>query len=180
MPVPGTSALVVELPAAEGLLDAARTVNPALVRPGLPPHVTALYPFLPAAQLTPEVDAAVAALAAEHRAVDVRLTELVVSAGFVAAAAPALQPLADAVGGRWPDVAPYGGRFGPQPPAHLTVAMGATEAETRAVATAAAELLPVTGRAGALRLVVLTESGWQLRLTAPLGNSSGATHSRRR
>ncbi|WP_328610935.1 2'-5' RNA ligase family protein [Amycolatopsis sp. NBC_00345] len=169
MPTPGTSALVVELPAAEGLLDAARAVNPALVRPGLPPHVTALYPFLPAAQLTEEVDQAVAALALEHGAVDVRLTELVVTAGFVAAAAPALQPLADAVCGQWPDVPPYGGRFGPRPPVHLTIAMGGTDAEDQAVAAAAKALLPVSGRAETLHLVVLTEQGWQLRLTAPLG-----------
>jgi hypothetical protein len=169
VPTPGTSALVVELPAAEGLLDAARAVNPALVRPGLSPHVTALYPFLPAAQLTEAVDEAVTALAREHRATDVPMTKLVVTAGFVAAAAPALQSLADAVCGQWPDVPPYGGRFGPRPPVHLTIAMGGTEAETRKVATAAETLLPVTGRAEALHLVVLTEQGWQLRLTAPLG-----------
>ncbi|HEY2059609.1 MAG TPA: 2'-5' RNA ligase family protein [Amycolatopsis sp.] len=169
MPTPGTSALVVELPAAEGLLDAARAVNPALVRPGLSPHVTALYPFLPAAQLTESVDEAVIALAHEHHATDVHLMELVVTAGFVAAAAPALQLLADAVCAQWPDVLPYGGRFGPRPPVHLTIAMGGTEAENREVVAAAETLLPITGRAEALHLVVLTEQGWQLRLTAPLG-----------
>ncbi|WP_326836621.1 2'-5' RNA ligase family protein [Amycolatopsis rhabdoformis] len=168
MPAPGTSALVVELPAAAGLLDAAAAIDPALVRAGLPPHVTALYPFLPAAELTDEVDAAVTALAAAHEVVDVPLADLVVAPGFVAAAAPALQALADAAGDRWPGVQPYGGRFGPHPPAHLTIAMGGTDEQNTEVARRVEGLLPLTARAEALHLVVLTERGWQLRLTAAL------------
>ncbi|GAA3579994.1 2'-5' RNA ligase family protein [Amycolatopsis ultiminotia] len=169
MPEPGTSALVVELPAAGGLLALAAEVDPGLVRPGLPPHVTALYPFLPAAQLTEAVDEAVRAVAAAHQPVDVRLTEPVTAPGFVAAAAPALQPLADAVCERWPDVPPYGGRFGPRPPVHLTIAMGGTDEQRATVTERAAAALPVTDRAEKLHLVVLTEQGWQLRLSAPLG-----------
>lgn len=168
MPAPGTSALVVELPAAAGLLEAAVAVSPALVRPGLPPHVTALYPFLPATDLTDEADAAVTALAAAHEAVDVALADLVVAPGFVAVAAPALQPLADAACDRWPGVRPYGGRFGPHPPAHVTVAMGGSDEQNTEVARRVEQLLPLTARAEALHLVVLTEQGWQLRLTAPL------------
>ncbi|MET7991600.1 2'-5' RNA ligase family protein [Amycolatopsis sp. NPDC005232] len=168
MPDPGTSALVVELPAAAGLLEAALAVSPTLVRPGLPPHVTALYPFLPAAELTDDVDAAVTALAAAHEAMDVALGEVVVAPGFVAAAAPALQPLADAACDRWPGVQPYGGRFGPHPPAHLTVAMGGSDEQNTEVTRRVEQLLPLTARAEALHLVVLTERGWQLRLTAPL------------
>ncbi|MBB4683067.1 2'-5' RNA ligase family protein [Amycolatopsis jiangsuensis] len=169
MPTPGTSALVVELPAAAGLLALAAEVDPGLVRPGLPPHVTALYPFLPAAQLTERTDEAVLALARAHEPVEVRLADLVTAPGFVAAAAPALQPLADAVCARWPEVPPYGGRFGAHPPVHLTIAMGGTDAQRATVAERAAAALPVTERADTLHLVVLTEQGWQLRLSAPLG-----------
>ncbi|MFI5611431.1 2'-5' RNA ligase family protein [Amycolatopsis sp. NPDC051903] len=168
MPVIGTSALVVELPAAAGLLEAAAAVNPGLVRPGLPPHVTALYPFLPGERLDDSVDAAVTELAARHEVTDVPLTDLVVTGGFVAVAAPALQPLADAACDRWPDVLPYGGRFGPHPPAHVSVALGGSDTENAEVAERTRALLPLTGRAEGLHLVVLTEQGWQLRLTAPL------------
>lgn len=41
------SALVITLPMANPLLEAAAEVNPTLVRKGLPAHVSLLYPFLP-------------------------------------------------------------------------------------------------------------------------------------
>ncbi|WP_205670238.1 MULTISPECIES: 2'-5' RNA ligase family protein [unclassified Amycolatopsis] len=169
MPTPGTSALVVTLPTAAVLLEAAAAVDPGLVRPGLPPHVTALYPFLPAERLTEQTDADVTQLAASFPVTEVQLTDLVLAPGFVAAAAPALQPLADAVCDHWPDVPPYGGRFGAHPPAHLTIALGGTDDQRAEVAERARAALPLTARADTLHLVVLTEQGWQLRLSAPLG-----------
>ncbi len=157
------------LPAAEPVLAAARRVDPALVRPGLPAHVTALYPFLPDGSLTDEVLAEVRVLAAGFPAPEVRLAELVVTPGFVALAAPALQPVADAVCARWPDVLPYGGRFGPRPVAHLTVAMGGTEDTLERVAREVRPLVPLTDRATGLQLVALTDHGWELRSEAPFG-----------
>ncbi|WP_033294327.1 2'-5' RNA ligase family protein [Amycolatopsis jejuensis] len=167
--MPGTSALVVTLPDAAVLLDVAAAVDPGLVRPGLPPHVTALYPFLPADRLTERIDDEVRALATEFEATDVPMTDLVTAPGFVAAATPALQPLTDAACDRWPDTKPYGGRFGSHPPAHLTIALGGTDDQRAEVAERAAAVLPIHGRAETLHLVVLTEQGWQLRLSAPLG-----------
>ncbi len=169
MPTPGTSALVVTLPSAAVLLETAAAVDPGLVRPGLPPHVTALYPFLPAERLTERTDADVTQLAASFPATEVQLTDLVLAPGFVAAAAPALQPLADAVCDHWPDVPPYGGRFGAHPPAHLTIALGGTDDQRAEVAERARAALPLVAKADTLHLVVLTEKGWQLRLSAPLG-----------
>lgn len=169
MPTPGTSALVVTLPSAAVLLETAAAVDPGLVRPGLPPHVTALYPFLPADRLTERTDAEVSQLAANFPETEVQLTDLVLAPGFVAAAAPALQPLADAVCDHWPDTPPYGGRFGAHPPAHLTIALGGTDDQRAAVAERARKALPVIARAETLHLVVLTEQGWRLRLSAPLG-----------
>jgi hypothetical protein len=165
--VTGTTALVIELPAAEPLLDAARGVNPGLVRPGLAPHVTALYPFLPAAELSGQAERDVLDLAASMSARDVQLTELVSTPGFLAAAAPDLQPVTDAACGRWPALPPYGGRFGPRPPAHVTVAMGATDGELALVSAAARACLPLRVRAEALHLVVLTADGWRSQLVAP-------------
>ncbi|MFJ1759345.1 2'-5' RNA ligase family protein [Amycolatopsis sp. NPDC088138] len=169
MPEPGTSALVILLPAAEPVLAAARRTAPALVRPGLPAHVTALYPFLPAPELTDEVLDAVRELAAGVRPVDLRLTELAVAPGFSAVATPSLQPIADAVCARWPEVQPYGGRFGPTPAAHLTVAMGGAEADHERVAEQVRPLLPLDARAEELHLVALDDEGWETRLVAPFG-----------
>lgn len=169
VPEPGTTALVILLPAAEPVLAAARRVDPDLVRPGLPAHVTALYPFLPDSSLTEEVTAEVRSLAAGFSPPEVRLTELVTTPGFVALAAPALQAVADAVCARWPEVLPYGGRFGPRPPAHLTVAMGGSEAALEQVARDVRPLLPLTAHAKAVQLVALTDRGWEPRLEAPFG-----------
>ncbi|MEV5716636.1 2'-5' RNA ligase family protein [Amycolatopsis mediterranei] len=169
MPAPGTTALLILLPAAEPALAAARRVDSALVRPGLPAHVTALYPFLPDASLTDEVLADVRALAATVSPPEVRLTELVVTPGFVALAAPALQAITDAVCARWPAVLPYGGRFGPRPAAHLTVAMGGPDDALERVAEEVRPLLPLADRPDALQLVALTDRGWEPRLGAPFG-----------
>ncbi|MDQ7804567.1 2'-5' RNA ligase family protein [Amycolatopsis sp. A133] len=169
MPEPGTTALLILLPAAEPVLAAARRVDPALVRPGLPAHVTALYPFLPDDALTDDVFAAVRSLAAAVPPPEVKLSELVAAPGFVALAAPALQDVADAVGARWPEILPYGGRFGPRPAVHLTVAMGGSAEALERVAQEVRPLLPLTDRAEALRLVALTERGWEPRLEAPFG-----------
>ncbi|MET8851034.1 2'-5' RNA ligase family protein [Amycolatopsis sp. NPDC004625] len=169
MPEPGTTALVILLPAAEPVLAAARRVDPALVRPGLPAHVTALYPFLPDGALGDGDLAAVRSLAADLAPVDVRLTDFVTAPGFAAIPAPDLQGITDAVCARWPDVPPYGGRFGPRPAAHLTVAMGGSGETLEQVGREVRPLLPVTDRAGTLQVVALTERGWESRLAAPLG-----------
>ncbi|WP_233223888.1 2'-5' RNA ligase family protein [Amycolatopsis sp. CA-128772] len=169
MPEIGTTALVVLLPAAEPVLAAVRRVSPELVRPGLPAHVTALYPFLPDDSLNDSVLGAVRTLAAELAPASVRLTELVTAPGFAAIPAPELQGVADAVCARWPGVPPYGGRFGPRPAAHLTVAMGGSAETLEGVGREVRPLLPVADRAETLRLVALTERGWEPRLEAPLG-----------
>lgn len=160
----GTTALVVLVPAADAALAAVRRVAPDRVRPGVGAHVTLLYPFVPAAG----ADDAVRALAAAFRPVPVTLTEVVARPGFAALPVPDLQPLVDAAAARWPDVLPYGGRFGPAPPAHLTLAMGATDAELAGVRSAVTPLLPVRDRVTALHLVERTDRGWRPRLTAPL------------
>ena len=167
MPEPGTTALVILLPAAEPALAAARRVDPALVRPGLPAHVTALYPFLPDALLTSSVLAAVRTLASATPPTEVRLGEILGAPGFAALPAPALQPITDAVGARWPEISPYGGRLGPRPPAHVTVAMGGDEETLARVGDEVRPLLPLTGHATALQLVALTDRGWEPRLDAP-------------
>lgn len=169
MPETGTTALVVLLPAAEPLLAAARRVAPKLVRPGLPAHVTALYPFLPAGALTGDVERAVRELAAGAGPVEVELAGVATAPGFAAVPVPALRAVTDAACDRWPDVPPYGGRFGARPAPHLTLATGGTDAGLARVAAEVRPLLPVRDRATELHLVELAADGWRRRLAAPLG-----------
>ncbi len=174
VPEPGTTAVVIVLPDAAPLLDAARRIDPALVRHGVPAHVSLLYPFVPEPALTGEDERSVRALAARFPVADLLLAELVTASGFVGVTVPELQPIVDAFRARWPGLRPYGGRFGAQPAAHVTVAMGADDPAASAhVRAAVGGLLPLRTRAAAVQLVVLTEEGWRPRWTAPLGVPDG-------
>ncbi|WP_163507290.1 2'-5' RNA ligase family protein [Fodinicola acaciae] len=153
-----TTALVLTLPGAEPLMEAARRVRPELVRPGLPAHVTVLYPFLPAADLTGLPSVVPPAV----------LADAVVIGAMAAVPVPALQPYVDALRARWPEILPYDGRFGANPPAHLTLAMGSDPVELAVVADAVRPLLPMRTRADAVHLVEATGSGWRIRTTVPL------------
>ncbi|MGO1052033.1 2'-5' RNA ligase family protein [Crossiella sp. CA198] len=164
MPALGTTALLILVPAAEPLLDAARAVNPATVRPGLPAHVTVSYPFVP---ITEGLTDAVHALAADTPQIALTLAEVVVRPGFLAVTAPGVQDLADRAGQRWPWLRPYDGRFGERPPTHLTVALGASAAEADRIAERVRALLPIRVSATGLELVERTTRGWQVRLSAP-------------
>ncbi|WP_328946783.1 2'-5' RNA ligase family protein [Streptomyces sp. NBC_00250] len=172
MPEPGTTAVVIVLPDAAPLLDAAWRIDPALVRRGVPAHVSLLYPFVPESTLTDQDEQSVRSLAAKFPAADLLLEVVVTASGFVAVAVPGLQPVVDAFRAQWPGVRPYKGRFGERPAAHVTVALGADDPTAAAqVRAAVGSLLPLRTRATAVQLVVLTEEGWRARLTVPLGGS---------
>ncbi|MEU6868773.1 2'-5' RNA ligase family protein [Streptomyces sp. NPDC046876] len=170
MPEPGTTAVVIVLPDAAPLLDAAWRIDPALVRHGVPAHVSLLYPFVPESALTDQDEKDVRCLAASFPAADLLLEEVVTASGFIAVTVPGLQPIVDAFHAQWPGLRPYRGRFGAQPAAHITVAMGADNPTAAThVRAAIGSLLPMYTRAAAIQLVVLTKQGWQSRFTAPLG-----------
>ncbi|MFF1555916.1 2'-5' RNA ligase family protein [Streptomyces sp. NPDC058279] len=174
MPDPGTTAVVIALPDATPLLDAAWRIDPALVRRGVPAHVSLLYPFVPESALTGQDENGVRSLAASFPASDLLLEELVTASGFVAVTVPELQPIVDAFRAQWPGLRPYRGRFGARPAAHLTVAMGTDHPTASArVRAAVGSLLPLRTRAAAVQLVALTDEGWRPRLTAPLGGPDG-------
>ncbi|WP_248782901.1 2'-5' RNA ligase family protein [Streptomyces exfoliatus] len=162
------------MPDADPLLEAAWRVDPALVRRGVPAHVSLLYPFVPESALTHQDEKGVRSLVARFPAADLRLEEVVTASGFVAVTVPGLQPIVDAFRDQWPGLRPYRGRFGARPAAHVTVAMGAdTPAAAAHVRAAIGSLLPLDTRAAAVQLVVLTEDGWQPRFTVPLGVPEG-------
>ncbi|MFI9388690.1 2'-5' RNA ligase family protein [Kutzneria sp. NPDC052558] len=159
MPRAGDSALIIPVPSAAPLLARVAEAFPAAVREGDVGHVTMLYPFT---TTTPEE---LAAVAAGLEPIDVVLDRVVREPGFVALTADALAPLTAQVRRHWSEIVPYGGKFGPAPEAHLTLAMGVTEQEGDAIAGMAS---PVPARLDQLWLLAYTDT-WQITARCPFG-----------
>ncbi|GAA2294717.1 hypothetical protein OKJ48_32985 [Streptomyces kunmingensis] len=100
--------------------------------------------------------------------VPVRLDTVERSDGFVGVPVPGLRVLATAVRAAFPAQLPYGGRFGQDPPVHVTVAMGADPGAAADIERRAAALLPITTEITALHAVALTSAGWQSLAVLPL------------
>lgn len=159
MPETGDSALIIPVPAAAPLLSRVAEAVPGAVREGDVGHVTMLYPFTTA---TPEE---LNAVAATLKPVDVVLDRVVREPGFVALTADGLAPITAAVRRHWPEVVPYRGRFGPAPEAHLTLAMGVTEADGDAIA---ALVSPIAARLDQLWVLTYADA-WQITARCPFG-----------
>ncbi|MCW2543550.1 MAG: hypothetical protein JWM40_1102 [Frankiales bacterium] len=155
------------VPEAEPLLDHVRSQTGALA-PGMPAHVTLLYPF------TSEPDAGVLAeLAFFFSGIDGFPLTFGSIAEFpeVVYLAPdqvtECQELTAALARRWPDFPPYGGLFEEVVP-HLTV-VNSPDGDLRSRARAAVETeLPVASRASEASLWVREPAGWRCLDTFPL------------
>lgn len=164
MPEPGQSALIIPVPAAAALLARVEAAYPGAVRAGDVGHVTMLYPFTTA---SPEQ---LAAVADELAPIEVTLDRVVREPGFVALTATELAPMTAQVRRHWPDVVPYGGRFGLSPEAHLTLAMGVADEAAERIAAMAT---PVRARLTELWLLRYEEN-WQVSGRFPLRGGSPA------
>jgi hypothetical protein len=160
MPAVGSTAVLALVPEAEELLTAAAGVDPRVVRAGVPAHAALLYPWLPvdgidAAQLD-RLRAAV-----RGAPVRIRLAEVERNGGFVGIPVPELRALATAARLAFPEHTPYGGRFGQDPPVHVTVALDAEPGVAQRIAGLTRARLPVEAKVSALHVVGLTAGGWQ-------------------
>jgi SAM-dependent methyltransferase len=143
--LPDESALYIEVPAADPL------VSPHRLRwdgagPVIPAHVTVLYPFLDPAAISDEVHAALARIASDVAAFDLRFERVGRFTDAVWLAPEPVQPIAaltDAVAARWPDHPPYGGAFD-EVIHHLTVADGAPPEVLDRLEPELAALLPIS------------------------------------
>ncbi|MFI0241143.1 2'-5' RNA ligase family protein [Streptomyces sp. NPDC016845] len=163
----GTTAVLALVPDARPLLELAAEVDPRAVRPGIPAHAALLYPWLPADRVgAPELDRLRAVL--PPGPVPARLTTVERTGGFVGVPVPGLRGAARAVRTAFPAQLPYGGRFGADPPVHVTVALD-TEPDTAAeIARRAGARLPLTIEIPALHVVALTPDGWRTVAELPL------------
>ncbi len=137
---------------------------------GVPPHVTIIFPFLPAGRLGPEVRRTLAGVLGTHDPVEVRFEQVGRFPTVVYLAPEPSTPfthLTDAVVGRYPDFPPYGGAFDVVIP-HLTVTESA-DAPLDEIARQAAASLPFAHRVDSLEVLVEDGNGrwrahWHIRL----------------
>jgi hypothetical protein len=157
--------LILPVPSADGLLqESAR-------EPGIPAHITLLYPFLAGRAIDADTEAALASLLLEIPAFDFVLAQIARFPGVVyLAPEPAARfvALTEALVARWPEQQPYGGDHQEIVP-HLTVSYGAPIPE------GLVEKLPLGARAEEVWLMSRAGGRWTRRQSFPLGGPAGAT-----
>jgi 2'-5' RNA ligase len=186
MDMPRRSAIVVPFRLPPDL-DAIRVREIASARAGAPAHVTLLFPFVPAAELTETHLDGVAAVIASVPAFDVWLREVRrwdpgdgAPEGVIwldpEPSAPFIT-LIDALGRAFPDYPPYGGFHDTIIP-HLTLASD-DRRQLRAVQTAAAAALPLRRRVSAAILIVEGGDGrWRTHRRFPMAPGAGPLEAR--
>ena len=165
-----TSAVVVRVPLPPALARLrARWDWAASV--GVPPHVTIVFPFLPADRLTPDVRRTLVAVAARQRPFDVRFARVERFPTVVYLAPQPSAPftrLTEAVIDRFPDFPPYGGAFEEVIP-HLTITESG-DAPFDDIAVLAQAELPFSHRVTRLEVLAEgTEGRWHGLWRIPLG-----------
>jgi 2'-5' RNA ligase len=167
---------MVRSPGADAL---ARRWDGELGVPGLPLHVTVMYPFVPDAQLGSSDLEDLAQLSRSLRPFAYELGAVDRFPGVLYLTPTPADPfvaLTDAVHARWPDQRPYNGEFAGVVP-HVTLALGD---EPEGLADAARSVLPLSGRAEELELLSFgTDGAWAPRHRFRLGAAEGLPVSRR-
>ena len=153
------------------VLGAVRNASDAMAARGVPPHVTVLFPFVEADALTPEVHAALAAIAASNPpfiARFARVERLDTMVWLIPAEPEPFLRLTSAIAARWPDHPPYGGLH-PELVAHLTVVDGGDAAALREAETAATHAVPFDAAVEGLQVIAEDDDGrWKVRWRLPL------------
>jgi 2'-5' RNA ligase len=170
------SAIVVAVPEAEPIVEHLRLRHTSDGPLGMPPHVTLLFPFVPAA-LVAEAEDALASLVHEQPAFDATFGR---TARFPALLYLDPQPaepfgsLTEAIAAAWPEYPPYEGAHEQVIP-HLTVAESEDGALLDALAADVAPLLPLRVRVEAASVFVEDEAGsWHEHSRLPFSQSGVA------
>ncbi|MEV8599358.1 2'-5' RNA ligase family protein [Streptomyces griseoviridis] len=167
---PGLSGLVVPVPEADPVVGAVRDRLDRHARTGVPAHVTVLFPFLDASLLDDGTLAELARTFRGHPAFEARFERFGRFPGLLHLAPEPDAPfraLTAAVTARWPEVLPYGGKFGDSAP-HLTLAQGQSDAVLDAAEAEVRDGLPVVTRVASVDLVVHDGTAWRHHTAFPL------------
>jgi 2'-5' RNA ligase len=168
-PLPSTeSTLLVPVPEAEFVRERWTGDRAGLGVPGLPFHVTVLYPFLDPSRIDEDIEAALTELAEAFLPFTYELNRVERFPGVLfLSPAPRDQfiELTRTVHARWPSHPPYGGAFDAIVP-HVTLALGE---EPTGLATAVEPELPVNAVARELLLLERRHQTWSARSRFTLG-----------
>ena len=127
----------------------------------LPPHVTALWPFLPVEALDDATERRLQGLLAGADAFSFALTrvaELADAVVLVPEPAAPFDALTRLLWDEWPECPPFGGAYDDIAP-HVTVAIDPSPADRAAIEAAIAPRLPLAAGAAEVLLVEETGSG---------------------
>jgi 2'-5' RNA ligase len=156
------SALIVDVPEAESLVEEWRAKHDRSAQRGVPAHITVLYPFIPTEKIDEQLHTNLRALFAAHPAFRFRLSHVARFPDAVAWLAPEpaepFTALTEAVASRYPDYPPYEGIHEVVIP-HLTVAEGGTELQDE-VDAALTPALPIEAEARSVLMILEDETGW--------------------
>ena len=152
-------------------LQRLRLADDAAAGLGVPPHVTLLFPFMPAAALAPPVRRALAEIAAAVEPFDARFGAVGRFPGIVYLVPEPGQrftALTDAIATRFPAYQPYEGAFAEVIP-HLTLVESAT-APLDDIADTAQRHLPFTHRVSVMEVLVEgPDARWRGHWRIPFG-----------
>jgi len=157
---PLSTGLIVPVEAAAELVAPWAARLPAAGR-GLPPHVTALWPFLPVDALDDAVERRLEELLAGVPAFSFALTrvaELADAAVLLPEPAAPLRALTRLLWDEWPECPPFGGAYEDVAP-HVVVAVDPPASERAVIEETLGPRLPLPCRAAAVLLVEETASG---------------------
>jgi hypothetical protein len=157
---PLSTGLIVPVEAAGQLIAPWSGLIPAAGRV-LPPHVTALWPFLPVEALDESAERRLEGLLAGVPTFSFALTrvaELADAAVLLPEPAAPFRALTKLLWDEWPECPPYGGAFDDVAP-HVTVAIDPPASAREAIAAALAPHLPLPCRATEVLLIEETGAG---------------------
>lgn len=157
---PRSTGLVVPVDAAHDLVAPWLHLLPAAGR-SLPPHVTALWPFLPVTALDATAERRLEGIISGVEPFAFLLTRVATLADATVLVPQPLEPFAvltRVLWDEWPECPPFGGAFDDITP-HLVIAIDPSTADRAAIEEDLAPRLPVEARAVEILLVEETESG---------------------
>jgi hypothetical protein len=167
----GQSGLIVKVPEAEPAVRSWRDLLDPSAQAGVPAHVTVLFPFLEERRIDTGVRTAIGEVLGRHRPFEVRFEHCRRFPGVLYLAPAPDTPfrwLTEAIADRWPETPPFGGQFDDVIP-HLTIAQGQDDAVLGEVEADLLGRLPVTAHVSSVDLMVHNGTGWQQRVSFPLG-----------
>jgi 2'-5' RNA ligase len=169
--MPRVTALLVTVPEAEVIYEHWNGDRNRVGVPGLPLHVTILFPFMPLAAVDSRVERDLEELAFSRLPFDYKLSHVDRFPGVLYLAPSPPTPfieLTEAVFAKWPAYPPYEGIYADVVP-HVTLAEGE---EPDGLVAAIEPALPIRAVARELLLMAVGEDGiWHPRRRFPLGGS---------